>query len=121
MANCDEGYNCDRCGKYVENVRESELYLRYVIGAVPQAELPREPERHIRCAPEFAQFIVDESFEPVICPEPGLAKEALPEDVRVRQERLFTLAWRHLQELAESGVPVDQYPLDPAEIAAAIG
>jgi len=117
MSDCDEGYNCDRCGEYVENIRESELYLRYVLGAVPLDELPREPERHIRCAPEFAQFIVDDDFEPVASDEP----DNLPPEVRKRQEAIFTLAWRRLQELAESGVPVDGYPLSSAEIEAASG
>ena len=49
MSDCDEGYNCDRCGEYVENVRESELYLRFVLGAVPIDELPRPP----RLGPAF--------------------------------------------------------------------
>ncbi|MHC4955307.1 MAG: hypothetical protein ACYTGZ_15745 [Planctomycetota bacterium] len=115
MSDCDEGYNCDRCGAYVENIRESELYLRYVLGAVPLEELPREPERHIRCAPEFAQFIVDPGFEPVACDDAA----ELPPDVRARQERIFSLAWRRLQELAESGEPVDRYPLTPEEIECA--
>ena len=119
MSDCDEGYNCDRCGEYVENIRESELYLRFVLGAVPLDELPREPERHIRCAPEFAQFIVDDAFEPVACEDAELAKSNLPDEVRKRQERVFTLAWTRLQELAESGVPVDQYPLGSEEIQAA--
>jgi len=121
MANCDEGYNCDRCGEYVENVRESELYLRYVLGAVPAEELPREPERHIHCCPEFAQFIVDDGFVPVRCDDPVLDKRRLPEAVRATQERLFTAAWRRLQEVAGSGVPVDDYPLSADEIAAACG
>jgi len=111
VANCDEGYNCDRCGRYVENVQESELYLRYVLGAVPREELPREPERHIRCCPEFAQFIVDDDFEPVPCDDPDLDKARLPADVRARQEALFTRAWRRLQEVRAQGIPVDQYPL----------
>lgn len=116
MANCDEGYNCDRCGAYVENVKVSELYLRYVIGAVPLEELPREPERHIRCSPEFAQYIVHPDFEPVRCDDPALDKRALPDDVRRRQERLFTRAWRRLQEVADSGVAVDEYPLSAEEL-----
>ena len=111
MANCDEGYNCDRCGEYVKNVQVSELYLRYVMGVVPAQELPREPERHIRCAPEFAQFIVDPGFEPVACDDPALDKRLLPEDVRATQEQLFTRAWRRLQEVREAGLPVDEYPL----------
>jgi len=121
MANCDEGYNCDRCGEYVENVRESELYLRYVLGAVPAEELPREPERHIHCCPEFAQFIVDDGFVPVRCDDPELDKRRLPEAVCATQERLFTAAWRRLQAVAGSGIPVDDYPLSADEIAAACG
>ena len=116
MSDCDEGYNCDRCGEYVENIRESELYLRFVLGAVPLEELPREPERHIRCAPEFAQFIVDPDFAAIECEDDELAKSGLPQEVRLRQERIFTLAWRRLQELAEAGEPVDRYPLSPEEI-----
>lgn len=111
MANCDEGYSCDRCGKYVESIRDSELYLRYVLGAVPRDQLLGEPERHIRCAPEFAQFIVDERFPPVDCDEVALDKRLLPKPVRERQEKIFTRAWRRLQELADSPTPVDEYPL----------
>jgi len=118
MANCDEGYSCDRCGEYVQNVAVSELYLRYVLGFVPLDELPREPERHIRCAPEFAQFIVDPDFEPVVCDESRLDKRNLPADVRARQERIFTQAWRRLQEVREQGLAVDEYPLDPAVLEA---
>ena len=117
MANCDEGYACDRCGEYVENVEVSELYLRFVLGAVPLAELPREPERHLRCAPEFAQFIVDPDFEPVECDDPSLDKRNLPADVVARQERVFTRAWRRLREVRALGIPVDEYPLPTGEVA----
>ena len=120
MGSCNEGYHCDRCGEYVENVRDSELYLRFVLGAVPAGELPREPERHIHCCPEFAQFIVDEGFFPVRCADPELDKALLPDDVRESQERLFTAAWKRLQEVAGSGVPVDAYPLPAEAIEAAI-
>ncbi len=118
MAHCDEGYSCDRCGEYVETVQVSELYLRYVLGAVPADELPREPERHIRCAPEFAQFIVDDAFEPIVCDDPALDKRELPPEVRARQERLFTRAWRRLQEVRELGLAVDEYPLAREELQA---
>jgi len=120
MAACNEGYHCDRCGEYVEDVRDSELYLRYVLGAVPAEELPREPERHIHCCPEFAQFIVDAGFVPVRCDDPDLDKAGLPEAVRAGQERLFTAAWRRLQEVAGSGLPVDDYPLPADAIEQAI-
>jgi len=111
MANCDEGYNCTICGEYVENVRESELYLRYVLGVVPGDELPREPECHIRCNAAFAQFIVDDAFPPVVCDDPATDKRRLPPEVRARNEELFTRAWRRLQEVAGSPIPVSEYPL----------
>ena len=34
MAKCEEGYLCDVCGGDVEEIVESDLYLRYVIGLV---------------------------------------------------------------------------------------
>ena len=66
MAKCDEGYLCGVCGHDVENVTDSELYLRYVIGLIDPELLHATPERHIRCNPELAQFIVADGFEPVI-------------------------------------------------------
>jgi hypothetical protein len=117
VAHCDEGYGCDRCGEYVDNVQVSELYLRYVLGAVPLDELPQEPERHIRCSPELAQFIVDDGFEPVVCDDPAFDKRRLPKPVRTRQEHVLTLAWRRLQEVRELGLAVDEYPLPPERLA----
>ena len=35
MAKCDEGYRCEMCGRDVEAIAESDLYLRYVLGEVP--------------------------------------------------------------------------------------
>jgi hypothetical protein len=101
----------------VNNVQVSELYLRYVLGTVPLDELPREPERHIRCSPQFAQFIVDDGFEPVVCDDPAFDKRKLPAPVRTRQEQIFTLAWRRLQEVRGLGLAVDDYPLPPEELA----
>ena len=43
--------------------------------------------------------------------EVALDKRFLPSNVRERQEKLFTEAWRRLQEVADSPVPVDEYPL----------
>ncbi|MHC4223370.1 MAG: hypothetical protein ACYSX0_10840 [Planctomycetota bacterium] len=117
MAGCDSGYYCDRCGEYVENVRDSELYLRYILGAVPLDQLRKEPERHLCCAPEFAQFIVDPGYMPVECADPAIDKRNLPVEVRERQERLFTKAWRRLQEVAGSATPVDEYPFGPKELS----
>ncbi len=63
MARCDQGYLCDVCGKDVEAITESDLYLRYVMGEVDPLALPTMRERHIRCNPAMAQYIADPAFE----------------------------------------------------------
>src|ERR1700730_12208473 len=74
MAKCEQGYLCDVCGGDVEELTDSDLYLRYVLGEVPPEKLHILRERHIRCNPVLAQFIVDLKFEPVRC-EGAFAKE----------------------------------------------
>ena len=51
MAKCEEGYLCDVCGGDVEEIVDSDLYLRYVIGVVDAETLHTTRERHIRCNP----------------------------------------------------------------------
>lgn len=110
MAKCEEGYLCDVCGGDVEAITESDLYLRYVIGMVDPETLHTTRERHIRCNPVLAQFIVDERFEPVVV-EGDFDKRRLdPAFVRERQA-LVTRGWRRLQELAGSDLPIVEYPL----------
>src|SRR3954470_10024190 len=70
MAKCEQGYLCEVCGAEVEGITESDLYLRYVLGEVGPGWLPLSRERHIRCNPALAQYIVDPSFEPVPCDSP---------------------------------------------------
>ena len=65
MAKCDEGYLCDVCGEDVAQVTDSQLYLQYVIGELDPELLHTTAERHIRCNPVLAQFIVDPEFTPV--------------------------------------------------------
>lgn len=111
MARCDEGYLCDVCGGEVAAIRDSDLYLRYVLGEAAASELPSAPERHIRCNPVQAQFIVDERFAPVTVEGPFDKRELDPADVRRHEERV-TRGWRRLQDLAGSGLPLDEYPLE---------
>ena len=66
MARCDTGYLCEVCGRDVEAITESDLYLRYVLGEVPIYHLHQLPERHVRCNPAVAQYVVDSRFEPVV-------------------------------------------------------
>src|SRR5947209_19776392 len=67
MAVCDQGYLCDVCGEDVAAIIESDLYLRYVLGEVEPLALPSQRERHIRCNPATAQYIVDPAFAPIRC------------------------------------------------------
>ncbi|MBI3821226.1 MAG: hypothetical protein HY289_00935 [Planctomycetes bacterium] len=110
MAACDTGYICDVCGKDVEAITESDLYLRYVMGEVNPLALPQQRERHIRCNPAMAQYIVDPSFEPVTC-DSMFAKVNLDAEFVRQQEELVTRAWRRLQDLPTLGLAIPEYPL----------
>ena len=110
MAKCDEGYICEVCGEPVDEMVDSDLYLRFIIGHVSVGELTQSSERHIRCNPTQAQFIVHEDFEPVTVEGPFDKRELDPADV-ARQEDLVTRGWVRLQELRGSRLPVDEYPL----------
>ena len=111
MSGCDKGYVCDVCEEDVEDITESGLYLQYVIGEVDQGALLISDERHIRCYPELAQFIIDQEFEPVVVEGPS-AKANMDTDERQKREDLVTRGWRRLQEVRELGVGVDEYPLE---------
>jgi hypothetical protein len=96
----------------VADISQSDLYLRFVIGMLDPETLHTMPERHIRCNPTLAQFIVDNSFEPVTV-EGAFDKRLLdPEFVRQR-EQLVTRGWRRLQELlGVEGLAITEYPLE---------
>jgi hypothetical protein len=98
------------CGEDVEAITESDLYLRYILGEVSPLDLPTQRERHIRCNPAVAQYIMDPGFEPVRC-EGMFAKEQLDTDYVRHQEELVTRAWRRLQEIPRLGIPITEYPL----------
>lgn len=110
MARCDQGYRCEVCGRDVEGITESDLYLRYVLGEVRPEELHLLPERHIRCNAALAQYITDPAFEPVVCD--GLfAKIHLDASFVTEEEARVTRGWRRLQELPHLGLPITEYPL----------
>src|SRR3954465_15850033 len=99
MARCEEGYLGALWGGDVENIWDSDLYLRYVIGQVDPETLHTTRERHIRCNPTLAQFIVDPEFEPVVVEGPFDKRQLDAAYVR-KQQRLITSGWRRLKELA---------------------
>jgi len=110
MAKCEEGYLCEVCGEDVENIWESDLYLRYVIGQLDPETLHTSRERHVLCNPLLAQFIVHRDFPPVYV-EGDFDKRRLdPQFVRER-EKLVTRGWQRLREVAHLDMPIIEYPL----------
>lgn len=110
MAKCDEGYRCEVCGRDVESITESDLYLRYVLGEVPLELLHRLPERHIRCNPAVAQFIVNSDFPAESCPG-SFDKSTLDPDYVREEETRVTRGWQRLQAIPTLGLSVPEYPL----------
>src|SRR5262245_60356861 len=102
MARCEQGYLCDVCGQDVEAIIESDLYLRYVMGQVSPLSLPTMRERHVRCNPATAQYIVDPAFPPLTC-EGIFAKVILDAAFVATEEARVTRAWRRLQEIPTLG------------------
>jgi hypothetical protein len=114
---CEQGYLCKICGQEVEGIAESDLYLRYVIGEVDPEVLHTLRERHLRCNPALAQFIVDPAFEPVALEGP-FDKRTLDADFVREREALITRGWRRLVEIhgLSRDAPILDYPL--AEVRA---
>ncbi len=110
MVACEQGYLCDVCGSDVEAITESDLYLRYVLGEVSPLALPTQRERHIRCNPALAQYIVDPAFAPMRC-EGFFAKATLDSAFVREQEERVTRGWRRLQEIPRLGIAIPEYPL----------
>jgi hypothetical protein len=111
MARCEQGYVCEVCGEEVEDITDSDLYLRYVLGEVDPETLHQLPERHLRCNPTVAQFIAAEGFEPVTTTGPFSKAELDPDFVAEEQSRV-TAAYLRLREVASlPGTPITEYPL----------
>jgi hypothetical protein len=110
MAKCDEGYMCDVCGQDVAELTDSDLYLRYVIGLLDPEVLHTTKERHIRCNPSLAQYILADDFEPILVDGPFDKRQLDPAFVR-DQEALVTRGWHRLKEVTALGLPIIEYPL----------
>jgi hypothetical protein len=111
MAKCEEGYLCDVCSGDVEEITDSDLYLRYVIGMIDPETLHTTPERHIRCNPALAQFIVDGDFSAVVV-DGRFDKRTLDPAYVSEREKLVSRGWRRLRELAgQEGLAILDYPL----------
>ena len=110
MARCEKGYLCEVCGQEVEEIVDSDLYLRFVLGEVDPEKLHLMPERHIRCDPALAQYIVDPAFAPVVC-DGVFGKQNLDAEWVAEEEQRVTRGWKRLQEIPSLGVPIVEYPL----------
>jgi hypothetical protein len=112
MTVCERGYLCEVCGLEVEDITESDLYLRYVLGEVDPETLHLSPERHLLCNPTLAQFIVAEGFGPVVADGP-FAKGELDPAFVVEEEERVTRGYLRLREIFEltEPLPITEYPL----------
>jgi hypothetical protein len=117
MAKCDQGYLCDVCGEDVAELTDSDLYLRYIVGMLDPEVLHTTPERHIRCNPALAQYIVADDFPPIAVEGP-FDKRGLDPVFVAERTALLTRGWRRLGEVVRVGVPIIEYPLP--EVLAAI-
>jgi hypothetical protein len=110
MAKCEEGYLCDVCGADVEEMADSDLYLRFVIGMLDPETLHTTRERHLRCNPVLAQFIVDSDFEPIAV-EGDFDKRRMDATYVRERESLVTRGYRRLREVSHLDLPIIDYPL----------
>ena len=111
MAKCEEGYLCDVCGQDVAELCDSDLYLRYVIGLLDPEVLHTTKERHIRCNPALAQYIVDDDFQPEVIIHGDFDKRMLDHQFVHEQTVLVTRGYRRLRELMGLELPLLDYPL----------
>lgn len=99
MAKCEEGYLCEVCGKDVENLRDSGLYLQFILGWIDPETLHTRREIHIDCLPALAQFIDDPAYSsPPSVPSDFDRHNLDAQFVRERTEQV-SRAYRRLREL----------------------
>jgi hypothetical protein len=128
MARCEQGYLCEVCGAEVEDITESDLYLRYVLGEVDPETLHVQPERHLLCNPILTQFIVAEGFATPVLSGPFGKLDLDPAFVRDEEARV-TRGYLRLKEVFfQDGLPINEFPLpevidrwrDPPELSTSV-
>ncbi|MEZ6139890.1 MAG: hypothetical protein R3B84_04885 [Zavarzinella sp.] len=105
---CDEGYICDVCGSDVASILDSDLYLRYLLGEIELENLHLHQERHIRCNPAVAQYIVHTAFAPCTMTGP-FAKDNFDAEFVAKETARITHAWLALQKIPQSGKAIPEY------------
>jgi len=86
--------NCDVCGNDVQK-NENATHLEAIVNESPLTVFI-SGSRHILCSPSRAQYIVHESFVPVVDDRQAYDKRLLPEYMRTRKEKKWTNAWVEL-------------------------
>lgn len=99
MAKCEEGYLCEVCGGDVEHLRDSGLYLQFVIGWIDPETLHTRREVHIRCLPALAQFIDDPRFSPSVQITGEFSRSSLDTCFVAERAELITRGYQRLSEL----------------------
>jgi hypothetical protein len=99
MAKCEEGYLCEVCGGDVERLRESALYLQFIIGWIDPETLHTRRECHLTCAPGLAQFIDDPRFETPVVVEGEFARQHLDSQFASQRAALVTRGFQRLCEI----------------------
>ncbi len=110
MALCEQGYLCDVCGNEVETIEDSDLYLRYILGEIDPETLHSSRERHLRCNPTLAQFIVADGFEPIGV-EGYFDKRQLDPEFVAAEEARVTRGYLRLIEIPSLTLSILEYPL----------
>jgi|688.fasta_scaffold00697_20 hypothetical protein len=115
MAKCEKGYLCIVCGSEVEELSDSELYLRYTVGWLDPERLHIAPERHLTCNPALAQFIDAEKFANIFASGDSDKRQLDPIFVAERT-RLLTRGYQRLLEIQRASDPISitEYPLPEA-------
>jgi hypothetical protein len=114
MARCDQGYLCRVCGDEVEEITESTLYLRYVIGEIDPEVLHLAPESHLRCHPTLAQFISDPRVGPLAPLASEFALSQLDPEYVTQRRELISRGYERLWEIRGARArirTVQEYPL----------
>ena len=99
MAKCEEGYLCEVCGGDVERLRDSALYLQFIIGWLDPETLHTRRECHLRCLPALAQFIDDPRFDPPVVVEGEFGRNQLDAQFASERAGLVTRGYQRLLEI----------------------
>ncbi len=90
--NIETEKTCDKCLLPV-NKKENLAQLYAEIGIVEALASLNSPNRHIRCSPSRAQYIVHKDFPPVVDNRPDFDKRRQKRADRIAQEKIYTNAW----------------------------